>query len=460
MKSTVETLSPTRVRLSVEVPFEELDEHVTQAYKTVGAQVKVPGFRPGKAPKAVIDQRVGKDAIYAQATDAALPRLLTDAVRENKVRRLGQASVTELEPIADGQPLSFTAEMDVVPEFTLPKPEEISVTVDSTDITDEQVDAEIENLRLRFGTLKTVERPAADGDFVTIDLKATIDGEEVEGGSATGMSHEVGAGNLLDGVDEALQGLSAEESKTFTTQLAGGDNAGQDADVEVTVSAVKERELPPLDDDFAQLASEHDTLQELRDATREQVRQRAESTQAEQVKEKSLDALVESVELPVPEGFIEEEVKQRIEMLKQQLSNMGLDLRTYLSAQGQELEEFEAEQKVTATQGLRRQLILEKVAEEREVEVTTDQLTAEVQQRAIQQGADPREYAQSLQQQGQLPALAGEIRRALALDEVVRAATIVDDAGTELTNDVLFPEAVSEAEPEGDAEGEAEQKSE
>ncbi|MGH8793321.1 MAG: trigger factor, partial [Stackebrandtia sp.] len=210
MKSTVETLSPTRVRLSVEVPFDELDEHVTQAYKSVGAQVKVPGFRPGKAPRNVIDQRVGKDAIYAQATDAALPRLLTEAVRENKVRRLGQASVTDMEPIAEDKPFTFTAEMDVVPEITLPDLDSLNVTVDSTVVDDEKIDAEIENLRMRFGTLKSVDRAAAEGDFVTIDLKATIDGEEVEGGSATGMSHEVGAGNLLDGIDEALTGMSAE----------------------------------------------------------------------------------------------------------------------------------------------------------------------------------------------------------------------------------------------------------
>ncbi|MGH8792348.1 MAG: trigger factor, partial [Stackebrandtia sp.] len=248
-------------------------------------------------------------------------------------------------------------------------------------------------------------------------------------------------------IDEALTGMCAEETKTFTTQLAGGEHAGEDAEVEVKVNVVKERELPDLDDDFAQLASEHDTLAELRDATREQLQTQAEATQAQQVKENSLDALVQAVDIPVPEGFVVEEVKQRLELLKQQLSNMGLDLRTYLAAQGQELEEFEADQKETAETGLRRQLVLEKVAEDREIEVTTEQLTEEVRLRAAQQGAEPQEYAVQLQQQGRLPALAGEIRRALALDEVVRAAAIVDGDGKELGNDVLFPEAAS-----GDAE--------
>lgn len=442
MKSTVETLSPTRVRLSVEVPFEELSEHLTQAYQKVGQQVKVPGFRPGKAPRAVIDQRVGKDTIYAQATDSALPSQLYAAIQEHEVRMLGRPSVTELEPIAEGKPLTFVAEVDVAPAIELPELSSLNVTVDSTDVTDEQVDEEIKNLRLRFGTLKTVDRAAAEGDFVTIDLKATIDGEEVEGGSATGMSHEVGAGDLLDGLDEALVGMSADDVKTFTTALAGGDRAGEDAEVEVKVNSVKERELPELDDDFAQLASEHDTMEELRDATRTTLSQRAVANQSQQVKENTADALAEAVEIPLPEGALDEEAQHRVSHLEERLSGMGLDLDTYLASQAKTREDFEAEQKEEAAVGLRRQLILDKVAEDAEIKVTAEQLTNEIRVRALQQGVPAeqhQEFANALRDRGLLPGLTGEIRRALALDEVVRAATIVDSNGTELTNDVLFP---------------------
>ncbi|HZE40541.1 MAG TPA: trigger factor [Stackebrandtia sp.] len=446
MKSTVETLSPTRVRLSVEVPFEELGEHLTQAYKKVGQQVKVPGFRPGKAPKAVIDQRVGKDAVYAEATDAALPRQLFAAIQENNVRVLGRPSVTDLEPIAEGKPLTFTAEVDVAPEFDLPELGDLEVEVESTDVTDEQIDTEIENLRLRFGTLKTVEREAANGDFVTIDLKATIDGDEVEGGSTTGMSHEVGAGDLLDGLDEALVGMSAGDTKTFSSALAGGDRAGENADVEVKVGSVKERELPELDDDFAQMASEYDTLEELRDSTRDTLASRASNAQGQQVRENTLNALVDSLDLPVPDGAVDEEVENRTEHLRNQLTQMGLDFETYLSAQGQDPDEFAESQRETAAVGLRRQLVLDKVADDSEIQVTAEQLTAEIQRRALQQGvpeSQHQQFANVLRDRGLLPGLTAEIRRALALDEVVRAATITDSSGKTLDEETLFPKPVA-----------------
>ncbi|CAM3370002.1 trigger factor [Stackebrandtia soli] len=444
MKSTVETLSPTRVRLSIEVPFEELTPHLTQAYQKVGSQVKVPGFRPGKAPRAVIDQRVGKDAIYAQAVDLALPQQLAEAFTTNEIKALGRPEITEMADVAENEPFTFTAEVDVAPEFTLPELESLTVTVDSPDITDEQIDTEIENLRLRFGTLKTVERAAADGDFVTIDLKATIDGEEVEGGSASEMSHEVGAGNLVEGLDETLVGMSAGETRTFSTQLAGGDKAGSEAEVEVSVGTVKERELPELDDDFAQLASEHDTLDELKSATRENLSTRATNALAGQVRENTADALVEAVDIPVPDGVVDDEVKHRTEHLSEQLSSMGLELRSYLQAQGQTVEEFETEMRDNAARGLRRQLVLDQLAEKLEVEVTSEQLTAEVVRRAQQQGVTEEQFpqfAEMLRQRGLLRGIAGEVRRALALEEAVKAATVNDSAGNEIANDVLFPQA-------------------
>lgn len=462
MKSTVETLSPTRVRLSVEVPFEELTPHLTQAYQKVGAQVKVPGFRPGKAPRAVIDQRVGKDAIYAQAVDLALPQQLAEAFSTNEIKALGRPEITEMDMITEDKPFSFTAEVDVVPDFELPELAALEVTVDSTDVSDEAVDTEIENLRLRFGTLKSVDRAVQTGDFVTVDLVATIDGKEVEGGSTTGMSHEVGAGNLVEGLDDELVGMTVGEKRTFDTKLAGGDQAGDDAQVEVTVGSVKERELPDLDDDFAQLASEHDTFDELRDATRQTLADRARDAQGGQARENTADALVAAADIPVPEGVVDEEVKQRTEHLSEQLTSMGLELRGYLQSQGQTFEEFESEMRENATRGLRRQLVLDRLADDLKIEVTSEQLTAEVVRRAQQQGVSEEQFpqfAEMLRQRGLLRSIAGEVRRALALEEALKTAKITDGDGRELGQDVLFPNAEQDAEDTEDSD-EAESKTE
>ncbi|WP_203705767.1 trigger factor, partial [Asanoa iriomotensis] len=259
MKSTVETLSPTRVRLAIEVPFVELEPSLRKAYREIAQQVTVPGFRKGKVPSAVIDQRVGRGAVLNEAVQEAIPENIVAAVREHEVKTLGRPEV-EITEFGDGEPLKFTAEIDVRPEITLPDLSTVEVTVDELQIGDNEIDSQVEALRERFATLKTVERAAQDDDYVQIDMKATVDGEEVPGGSATNISHEVGSKQLLPGLDEVLVGLSAGDETSFSTQLVGGDFAGRDADVAVTVRTVKEKQLPALDDDFAQLASEFDTL--------------------------------------------------------------------------------------------------------------------------------------------------------------------------------------------------------
>ena len=263
MKSTVETLGPTRVRLAVEVPFEELKPSFDAAYKKIGAQVRIPGFRPGKAPARIIDQRVGRAAVLEEAVNTALPKAYGDAVRESGVRALGQPDI-EVTSLDDGKQLAFTAEVDVRPEITLPDLTAVAVTVDDVSVTDEEVDAELDSLRERFATLTGVERPVQSGDYVSIDIVAQIDGTEVEGGSASNLSYEVGRADLVDGLDDAITGTNAGESVTFDTTLQSGDHVGDQAEVTVTVNSVKEKELPTVDDEFASLASEFDTVAELR----------------------------------------------------------------------------------------------------------------------------------------------------------------------------------------------------
>ncbi|MCH7231026.1 trigger factor [Glycomyces sp. L485] len=455
MKSTVETLSPTRVRLSVEVPFEELAPYINEAYKSVGQQVRVPGFRPGKAPRPVIDQRVGRESVYAQAMDPAVQANLNKAVSENDVNALGRPELTEVKPIEDGKPFEFVVETDVTPDYELPDFSTLKVTVEADDVSEEDIDADLESQRLRFSSLKTVERPAADGDFVVVDLKATQNGEEVEGGSVTGMSHEVGSGNLLDGLDEALIGMSAEDEKTIQSTLAG-EQEGQTADVEVRVQQVKERELPELDDEFAEMSSPHDTLEELRDATRQRLEEQAVSGKASEARSKTLDALLEAVDLPLPEKTVNDEIDNSRNHLEEQVTQMAGSFEEYLAAIEKTAEEFDADLRKDIESNLRQSIILGRIAREKELEVSGDLMTAEVVRQAQQRGVPQEQFQQFVDQlrgNGGLQQIAANLRQQLALEEVVKEATIVDAKGNELSEEALFPgRAKAEAEAEESTE--------
>ncbi|GAB3653667.1 trigger factor [Glycomyces tarimensis] len=454
MKSTVETLSPTRVRLSVEVPFEELAPYINEAYKSVGQQIRVPGFRPGKAPRPVIDQRVGREAVYAQAMDPAVQDNLTKAVTENDVNALGRPELTDVKPIEEGEPFEFVVETDVTPSFDLPDFATIKVTVEADDVSEEDIDADLESQRLRFSSLKTVERPAAEGDFVVVDLKATQDGEEVEGGSVTGMSHEVGSGNLLDGLDEALIGMKAGDEKTIQSQLAG-EQEGQTADVEIRVDQVKERELPELDDEFAEMSSPHDTLEELREATRERLEQQADSGKASEARAKTLEALLDAVELPLPEKTVTDEIEHTRSHLQEQVTQMAGSFEDYLAAIEKTAEEFEADLRKDVESNLRQSIILGRIAQEKQLEVSGELMTSEVVRQAQQRGVPQEQFQQFVDQlrgNGGLQQIAANLRQQLALEEVVKEATIVDANGKELTEDELFPgRAQAEAEAAGES---------
>src|ERR1700682_4334981 len=307
VKSTVEQLSPTRVRINVEVPFTELQPDFDRAYKQLAQQVRLPGFRPGKAPAKLLEARIGRGAVLEQVVNDALPSRYSEAVTSSDVRPLGQPEI-EITKIEDGEELVFTAEVDVRPEITLPDLDALTISVDPIEVSDDYVDAELQSLRARFGTLTGVERPPAGGSFVSIDLSATVDGEAVPEAATEGLSHEVGSGQLIEGLDEAIVGLAAGESRVFTTTLAAGDHAGQGAHVTVTVSSVKERELPEPDDGFAKLASEFDTFDELKASLADQVRRVKRVQQAEQIRDKALEALLEQVEVPLPEAVVQAQV--------------------------------------------------------------------------------------------------------------------------------------------------------
>lgn len=458
MKSTVETLSPTRVRLSVEVPFEELAPFINEAYKTVGQQIRVPGFRPGKAPRQVIDQRVGRESVFAQAMDPAVQANLNKAVTENDVNALGRPELTEVKPIEDGKPFEFVVETDVTPAFELPDFASLKVTVEADDVSEEDVDADLDSQRLRFSSLKTVERAAAEGDFVVIDLRATQNGEEVEGGSVTGMSHEVGSGNLLDGLDEALVGMSAGDEKTIQSTLAG-EQDGETADVEVKVTQVKERELPDLDDDFAEMASQFDTLAELRDATRERLETQGRTGKANEARAKTLEALIEAVALPLPEKTVEAEIEHTRGHLQEQVVQLAGSFEEYLTAVGKTEEEFDQELRNDVESNLSQSIILGRIASERELEVSGELMTSEVVRQAQQRGVPQdqfQKFVDELRTNGGLQQIAASLRQQLALEEVVKEASIVDASGKELTEDELFPGRPKAGEVSADADDDAE----
>jgi trigger factor len=448
VKTDVEELSPTRVKLTIEVPFEELKPSLDQAYREVARQVRVPGFRPGKVPPRIIDARIGRGVVLEQAVNDAVPELYTKAVTENDVVPLGQPEV-EITKLDDGKELEFTAEVDVRPQFELPSLDTVSVTVENAEVSPDQVEEYLTGLRERFASLKTVERPVDSGDYVSIDLAASVGGKPVEDAQATGVSYEVGSESMLDGLDEALAGMSAGESKTFSAELAGGQHAGQEAEVLVTVNTVKVKELPNLDDEFAQAASEFDTVGELRAATRKQLEAMRKVGQGGQARERALDALLEQVDMPLPERIVEQEIEGRRENLKNQLERAGLTMKGYLESREQTAAQLSAELEADARRSMKAQFILDKLAADEELKVTPEELSAYVAEQAYRMGVSPDRLAKQLSDNGQLGAVAGDVLRTNALTALAERARIVDEAGRP-----VYITADQDAEEESDAETE------
>lgn len=428
MKSTVETLSPTRVRLAVEVPFDELKPSFDAAYKRIGAQVRVPGFRPGKVPGRVLEQRIGRPVILEEVVNDAVPKAYDEAIRDNAVRVLGRPDI-EVTKIDDGQIVTFTAEVDVRPELELPALTSLAVTVEDVTVSDEDVDEQVSMLRERFATLTGVDRPAENGDYVSIDLEATVDGELVEDGSATGVSHEVGSGQLVDGLDEALVGMSVGESSTFATELPSSGTAGRTAEVAVTVRSVKVKELPELDDEFAQTASEFDTLEQLRADARSRIDRVKAVGQGVQASDRLVEALIASMDIPLPDSVVTGEVDWRQHNITHQLEETGLTLSAYLESEGRSEEDFHAELRTNAEKAVSTQLILDAYADQEQVGVSEEDLTQHIVTQARRYGVPPEQFAQQVSQNGQLPALMADVRRNKALALLLEAATITDESG-------------------------------
>jgi trigger factor len=446
VKSSVEKLGPTQVKLTVEVPFEELTPAIDAAYRKIGRQVKVQGFRPGKVPARILDQRVGRGHVLEEALNDALPQLYSDAVQEAELRAVGRPEV-EIGTFNDGEPLVFSATVDVRPELTLPDYEGLEVTVDDAEVSDATLDEQVSSLQDRFATLVGVDRPVQDGDYVTLDIRATVEGELVEGSEATGLSYQVGSDSLLPGMDEVLVGMAAGESRGFDSELQSGEYAGRMAAVELTVQSVKEKQVPDLDDEFAMTASEFDTLAELRDDLRTRLTRVQRLQQGLQARDRALEALIERVDVPLPEAMVSAEVDWRHQRMEQDVKGAGMELDQYLSAQGQTHDDFHVELREGAERAVKAQLVLDAIADKEEIGVSDADLSEQVMRQAQRSGVNPDQLAQHIVQSGQLGTLVGDVRRDKALALITQNAKISDASGRPVDLEALRADVAAPSAP-------------
>jgi trigger factor len=422
VKSSVEVLSPTRVRLDVEVAYSELESHVANAYKKVASQVNIPGFRKGKIPASMIDQRVGRGAVIDEAINTALPIFYGQAAREHTVAVIGRPEV-DVKEFVDNEKLVFSVEVDVRPEVVLPDFSKITIEVDDVTVADADVDEQIESLRTRFGTLTTVEREVKNGDFTTLDMTAFIDGAEVDGGQANDISYEVGSDKMIDGLDEVLIGMKAEDVKTFETQLVG-QQEGEKGEVKVTVKAVKERELPPVDDAFAKLASEFDTLAELKTDFVARLERVKKMEQGAQARDRLVEKLLAENEIPVPDNLVE------------------LEVNDHLEGEGRlEDAEHRAEVDGQVRSSLKSDFLLDAIVASEDVQVSEIELTEYLVRTSQRYGMAPQQFAEELQKAGQIQQLVAEVTRAKALASVLGRITVKDASGNVIDLEALAPKA-------------------
>ncbi|MGO4957967.1 trigger factor [Luteococcus sp. Sow4_B9] len=443
MPSTVEQLSPSRVKLTIDMPFEELKPSLDKAYAEIAQSVTIPGFRKGKVPAALIDQRFGRGMVLQEAINDALPEAYGQAIVEHKLVPLGQPEI-DVTNLEDGKNVQFTAEVDVRPEFDLPEFSSISVEVEPTEVKDEDLEERIDTLRQRFATNTDVDRAAQDGDVVTIDLEGSQNGEVLEDATAEGIQYKLGSGGMLEGMDEAITGLKVGEDKTFTSKLLGGAHRDEDADIKVTVTKVQEQELPEIDDAFAQMVSQFDTAEEMRADLRKSLDNMARLEQAADARDKVLEAVIAQTEFELPQKIVEAEIEARKEQVLRQLGAAGLSVEQYLKDAEDETaeteDEFWAEIEKRSMDALKAQIVLDKLADENEYEVGQEELTQMIFTKAQQNGTSPEQEIQHMQEHNHLPEWMQEIRRSKALAEMVNAASIADTNGKVIDLNKMGPD--------------------
>ena len=451
MKTTVDKLSDTRVKLTVNVPFAELDQEIDQAYAAIAQQVSIPGFRKGKAPRQLIDARFGRGPILEQVVNDMLPSRYEQAVQSEDLKVIGQPDV-DISKIEDKDFVEFTAEVDVRPEFEVPDFSEISVTVPAIKAGEEDVDKALEDLAERFGELKDTKRKMKTGDYAIIDITAEVDGEKIEETSTEGLSYSIGDDNLIKGLDTALRGMKTGEDNEFTSTIQSGEHKDEEATFKVHVQQTKERKLPDMDDEFAQMASEYDTIEELREATKTEVEESKKAEQAGQIRDEVLKAALADVDFELPQSVVDEQAHAQLHQILGQLAHDEKALAQLLEAQGTSREEFDQQTREQAEESVRTQIFLDAVAEKEEPEVSQQELSDHILFTAQSYGMDPNQFIQQLQSNGQIANLFSDVRRGKALAAAICRTTVKDEEGNDVDVEQYFGEVEEDENEATDAE--------
>ncbi|ERS59673.1 MULTISPECIES: trigger factor [Corynebacterium] len=451
MKTTVDKLSDTRVKLTVNVPFAELDQEIDQAYAAIAQQVSIPGFRKGKAPRQLIDARFGRGPILEQVVNDMLPSRYEQAVQSEDLKVIGQPDV-DISKIEDKDFVEFTAEVDVRPEFEVPNFSEISVTVPAIKAGEEDVDKALEDLAERFGELKDTKRKMKTGDYAIIDITAEVDGEKIEEASTEGLSYSIGDDNLIKGLDTALRGMKTGEDNEFTSTIQSGEHKDEEATFKVHVQQTKERKLPDMDDEFAQMASEYDTIEELREATKTEVEESKKAEQAGQIRDEVLKAALADVDFELPQSVVDEQAHAQLHQILGQLAHDEKALAQLLEAQGTSREEFDQQTREQAEESVRTQIFLDAVAEKEEPEVSQQELSDHILFTAQSYGMDPNQFIQQLQSNGQIANLFSDVRRGKALAAAICRTTVKDEEGNDVDVEQYFGEVEEDENEATDAE--------
>jgi len=445
MQTTVENTDKHTVKLTIEVPVDEFTKDLDRAYRSISNQVKIPGFRKGKVPKRIIDAQIGRDVVREEFLSSSVPTYFRDAVRDEDLAPISDPEI-QLEQVEDDKPLIFTATVEVRPRLELVPGDYQGVKVEkpTTDVTDEEIDEWVERLRERFAELEPAERPVRAEDFVTADVRSTVHGEDVPEASRSDYLYFVGSGEFGSKLDDELIGKKPGDILKVVDVLPErfGELGGTEVSIQVLLKDVKQRKLPEADDEFAKTASEFDTLTQLRDDLRERLVEMKDREAEGVIRDRALQAMIDTVTVDLPDSLVDEETEHRISHARERAERAGLTLEQVLESQGWDEARLREDSRDHAIRAIKSDLVLEGIARAENLEVTADEIGAQISVLAQAYGREPKELAKALDRSGQVVTLAGDIIRGKALDLLVERADIEPEGpGAELA-----PE--TEAEPD------------
>ena len=434
MESTVEALEGNKVKLSVAVTESEFETDINEAFRQIAREVRLPGFRPGKAPRKVLEARIGLEAARIEALERSVPKYYLQAVDEHDVDVIAQPEF-EITGGEEGGDVSFTAVVEVRPEVNAGGYENLRVEIPSPEATEEEVEERIEHLRNSFSTLESVERPAESGDQITLDIEGSQDGDPVAGLTADDYLYELGSGNIVEEFDDQLAGTKAGDVLEFKADHPDPDEA--QIDFKLTVKDIQEKVLPEADDDFAKEASEFETMAELREdlSNRMSMVKKIQASMA--INQKTAEALGELVDEDIPEALVDQEFQNRLQDLAMRLQAQGVGIEQYLAGVGQDQETWVAELREAATQGVKVDLALRAVALKEAIEVAEHELEAELEAVAQRVGEKVAKVRKQIERNGQLAAVRSDLRTRKALEWLVSKVELVDEAGNTIDRAAL-----------------------